>query len=190
MQNIYEEIGKADSELREIQKQYDAANILVRDLIRGAGRLITALHRDDDETDQAMESLKALMSNLLIIKALNENVKLQALQEYAEAYIFYSIKKNDSFPGILEVGVGESAYLLGLMDVVGELKREVLEYLGRSELEKAERYSDLMKSIYDASRSIRYQESILPGFRRKQDVARILLESCMSEILYFKAHAR
>jgi translin len=71
------------------------------------------------------------------------------------------------------------------MDVVGELKREILDSLRASETERAKAYLVLMESIYDATRAIRFPESVLPGFRKKQDVARIQLENAGSDILRF-----
>lgn len=43
-----------------------------------------------------------------------------------------------------------------------------------------------MRMIFDGTRSIRFAEAVLNGFRRKQDVARIQIESAGSEILSFK----
>ncbi len=72
------------------------------------------------------------------------------------------------------------------MDVMGELKREILEELRRGNLKKAENYFNKMRLIYDDTRSLRFAEAVLNGFRRKQDTARIQVESAGSEILSFK----
>ena len=69
------------------------------------------------------------------------------------------------------------------MDVVGELKRESLISLRNNNTDEAKRYFSFMEYIYDATRSIRFAEAILPGFRKKQDVARIQIENAGSDIL-------
>ena len=110
----------------------------------------------------------------------------QAYQEYAEAKIFFEIKKKGSVPSYSAVGVSQESYLMGLMDVMGELKREILESLRENKVKEAEEYFDKMRAIFDGTRSIRFAEAVLNGFRRKQDVARIQIESAGSEILSFK----
>jgi len=50
----------------------------------------------------------------------------------------------------------------------------------------ASSYYELMKDIYDSTLHIRFANSILPSFRKKQDVARIQLESLASELLHTK----
>ena len=107
-------------------------------------------------------------------------------QEYAEAAVFSGIKTKESVPSIKEIDVDPEPYLLGLMDVMGELKREILEELRNGNTKKAEFYFGKMRLIYDSTRSLRFAEAIITGFRRKQDVARIQLEGAGSEMLSAK----
>ena len=44
-----------------------------------------------------------------------------------------------------------------------------------------------MKLIYDSTRSLRFAEAIMSGFRRKQDTGRIQLEGAGSELLSYKS---
>ena len=111
---------------------------------------------------------------------------MQSMQEYAEATIFFGIKFAKRIPGIEEVGVPDDAYLTGLMDVVGELKRELIESLSLGHNDEAKRYHASMVEIFDSTREVRFAEAVLPGFRRKQDIARIQLESAAAEMLRIK----
>ena len=97
--------------------------------------------------------------------------------------IFFNIKSEGRIPNLKDVGVSREAYLLGLMDCVGELKREVLEELRDSNVKKAEEYFGMMRHIYDTTRPVRFAEAVLQGFRKKQDVARIQIENAGTEIL-------
>ena len=60
----------------------------------------------------------------------------------------------------------------------------------RSDPHMAERWIfgmfDAMEKIYEAVEPFQFSNSILPNFRRKQDVARRQIEQARSEILYSK----
>ncbi len=170
------------------QAGFDKVMAMSRDIIRDAGQTITMMHNDDKE--KAMERLCSMAGTVGKLKKIDSEFRyhtLQAYQEYAEAYIFSEIKNRRKIPGMKSVGVGEEAYLLGLMDVEGELKREILEALRADRLKEAEWYFDTMKRIYDITRRLRFAEAVLGGFRKKQDTARIQIENAGSEILMFKS---
>lgn len=186
MKDLFGEIARIDDGLRSLEAKLDEGEQLSRKLVRLCGILITGMHRGSGTVDKELEEAKIMAVGLMKIEDANENMKVHALQEYAEAFIFYSIITKREVPGSEETGVGDKAYLLGMMDAVGELKREVFEALSKNDVARAEAYTKTMQDIYDACRGIRYQEHVLPGFRRKQDIARVLIESCASELLHFK----
>lgn len=179
------DIGKISSHLLKKQKDFDEVMDLSRRVVRGAGQAITMLHngRGTGARD-AIDALKPLISGLKTHDRMFRYASLQAYQEYAEAELLYHIIREGAIPSAKGVGVDEEAYLLGLMDVVGELKREVLERLREGDTKSAERYYETMREVYDTTRGLRFAESVLPGFRRKQDVARIQLESASGELLH------
>ena len=173
--------------LEKKQKDFDAVMQMSRDIIRSAGQTITLLHNDEkDEAEKRLEEMSAIVKKLQKIDSRFKYNTLQAYQEYVEAYVFHSIKTNKKIPTLSKLGVENEAYLLGLMDVVGGLKREILEHLRHSDIKKAEWYFDMMKQIYDGTRKLRFAEAVLSGFRKKQDVARIQIENAGSEILSFR----
>ncbi len=186
MDSIFNEIEGINNNLKNLEQKIENADKLSRDLVRLCGAVITLMHRNDPNAESELGKAKNMAEKLYAMDYANENMINGALQEYAEACIFYSIIKNKTIPKPDEVMVGDKAYLSGLMDAVGELKREVFESLAKNEVEQARLYTGIMQDIYDSCRGIRFQEHILPGFRRKQDVARILVESCTSELLRFK----
>jgi translin len=185
MADIFVEIERIDGSLRILESRLDEAEGLSRQLVRACGILITNIHRRQDGTKQELEAAKNVAGALMKMNEANENMKLHSLQEYAEAFIFYAAVSEDRIPDSAETGVGDRPYLLGMMDAIGELKREVFESLSKNEVEKARDYATAMQDMYDACAGIRYQEHVLPGFRRKQDVARVLVESCNAELLHF-----
>ena len=174
--------------LTKKQSDFDEVMQLSREIIRNAGQAITLMHNDDRK--KAAEKLKTMQAIAEKLKTMDEQFKyntMQAYQEYAEAFIFSEVKMKQKIPSMEVVGVEKEAYLMGLMDVEGELKREILEMLRIGKIKEAEWYFDTMKGIYDSTRRLRFAEAVLSGFRKKQDTARIQIENAGSEILMFKS---
>ena len=183
---IEKEFIKAEQEIEARQRALDEINEISKSTIRVAGKIIAEIHAGSVSKD-SMEKLRNYANKL---KAVDREFRwhaLQALQEYTEAEALYSIKNGATVPSISELGVSAEAYLLGMMDVVGELRREITDLLNSGELKQAERFYLIICSIFDITRGMRYTEALMPGFRRKQDVARIQMENAGSEILFFKS---
>jgi len=187
MNNLENDIGKISSYLTDKQKRFDNIMDASREMIREAGQIITLLH--NNRAAEAGKRLTQLRKTVSSTRKIDDSFRyhtMQAYQEYVEAACFFSIKTDGSIPKLSDIGVDNEAYILGLMDTVGELKREVFEALNGSDTKSANKYFEFMKLIYDSTRSIRFAEVALNGFRKKQDVARIQIESAGSEILSFK----
>jgi translin len=188
MENMEKEIEKISDLLSKKQSEFDKVMQLSRDIIRASGQAITTLHNGHIEKAERMVlDIKSKISELGTFDMQFKYNSFQAYQEYAEAAVSLSIKKDGRIPSIKEVGVDAEAYLMGLMDSVGELKREVLESLRGGKIKEAEKYFEFMEEIYDSTRTMRFAEAVLNGFRKKQDTARIQIENAGSEILMFKS---
>ena len=188
MRELESDIEKVSERLSKKQADFDKVMQLSREIIRDAGQTITMMH--NDEKKKALDKLCSMAGSVMKLQKIDSEFRyntLQAYQEYAEAYIFVEIKNKHKTPSMKTVDVGEEAYLLGLMDVEGELKREILEALRSGKVKEAEWYFDTMKKIYDSTRRLRFAEAVLSGFRKKQDTARIQIENAGSEILMFKS---
>jgi translin len=112
------------------------------------------------------------------------------MQEYAEAQIVLSAVELKKIPSFTKLGVAEVPYLLGLLDAVGELRRETYELrremyesLRRGNKHEGEFYFKMMEEIYDELLPLRFSNAVLPEFRRKQDVARQQIERSRGELL-------
>ncbi len=173
--------------LTKKQDDFDKIMQTTREIIRDAGQTITLMHNDDRKNAEV--KLNGMKEKVKTLQKMDSNFKyqtFQAYQEFAEAYIFFKIKTEKKIPKMSELNLEKDAYLIGLMDVVGELKREILESLRADNVKDAEWYFDTMKTIYDSTRKLRFAEAVLSGFRKKQDVARIQIENAGSEILSAK----
>jgi translin len=191
MEALDRDIEKIAGHLAGKQGGFDEVMRLSRDIIREAGQTITLLHNDDSKG--ALGRMRLMEKQVKELRKIDGSFRYnsqQAYQEYTEACIFFYIKKNSVILSLADMDVDSEAYLMGLMDVVGELKREVLEALHKEQLKRAEAQYELMKRIYDSTRRLRFAEAVLPGFRKKQDVARIQMENAGSDILSYRNSTR
>jgi translin len=188
MNNLDSDIKVISKNLTDKQKDFDNVMTLVRDIVRSSAQTITLLHNSDEKAaSKTLSEAEKMVKELKKFDSVFGYHSKQAYQEYAEAKIFFSIKQSSEIPSFAKIGVDQESYLMGLMDVMGELKREILEALRENKVKEAEEYFKKMRTIYDSTRSVRFAEAVLNGFRRKQDVARIQVESAGSELLYFKS---
>lgn len=181
------DIKNATSHLVKKQENYDKITSLSRDIIREAAQIITMLHNDNfDKANALVKSIKEKVRSLNKIDSDFKYYTAQAYQEYVEAMLLYSMKIKKRIVPMDELGVEPEAYLNGMLDTVGELRRSMLEALMKDRHAEAKLYFSFMKKVYDGTRGIRFTDAILPSFRRKQDVARMQIENASSELLRFK----
>lgn len=105
-----------------------------------------------------------------------------ALQEYAEANIFVSLIEESKFVTPSDIQVPPVDYVLGLADVVGELRRLALDALREGEVEKGEKCLQLMDEIYIELEALDEAYMLVPGLRRKNDVSRRIIEATRGDI--------
>ena len=180
---IIPDIGIIEKRLLSLQKKKDVVLGLSRDVIRIAGKAITDMHAGNMKRARAeMKRLDSLVSRLRSAERGLEYFSMQAHQEYVEAVAFYTVLMEHRLASARELRVGEIPYLLGIMDLTGELKREALESIRNGDIGSADSYYGFMKGIYDSTRAMRFANSLVPEFRRKQDTARIQLESIAGEL--------
>ena len=106
---------------------------------------------------------------------------LVAFQEYAEAKLLFQVKKNGKIASLREVGTSSTAYLLGMLDFVGELRRMTLDSLRHGDAEKAQKLLSTMESVYEELMGLD-RTSILPNFRRKLDASRRIVETTRGDV--------
>ena len=104
-----------------------------------------------------------------------------AAQEVVEAVCLMHIMQGKDLPDPDELHTTYSAYLLGLCDVVGELRRSALDFILEGNASKAHEYLKLMEQIYDVIIRFDYPSALVP-IRKKQDMIRGLIERTRGEI--------
>lgn len=104
-----------------------------------------------------------------------------AAQELVEANCFYNIMKGRELPDPDELKTTYSSYLLGLCDLVGELRRAALDSIRSSNSKKADEYLKMMEDIYDVIIRFDYPSGLIP-IKKKQDMMRNLIERTRGEL--------
>jgi len=171
--------------LEKEEREQDEVLRLTREIVRGCSVSIKCIHsKEVKECDKQIKIVEKLVEKMRKTDGF-ENIALQAYQEYCEARVLLAIIRREEIPTYNELKVPYKAHLLGLLDCVGELRREMLEELKRGDRKKADYYFSKMDELYEALLPLRFSNSLLPNFRRKQDVARMQLEQARSEILKY-----
>lgn len=104
-----------------------------------------------------------------------------AQQEFAEAELLSAIICENELPTPEDLRVSDEAYLLGLADAIGELRRVFLTRLMDDEIERAREMLTEMERCYSMLMTLDYPDAIFPA-KRKQDIARSLLEKSRGEM--------
>ena len=105
-----------------------------------------------------------------------------ALQEYSEAHIFLRLIEESRFVSPKDINVPSVDYVLGLADVVGEYRRLALDALREGNVKKGEKCLETMDEIYIELMAMDEAYMLVPGLRRKCDIARRIIETTRGDI--------
>jgi translin len=105
-----------------------------------------------------------------------------ALQEYSEANIFLTLVQKDQLVTPGKINVSPTDYVLGLADVIGEYRRLALDALRVGDVEKSEGHLQTMEEMYTELMAMDESYMLIPGLRRKCDVARKIIEITRGDI--------
>lgn len=164
-----------------------------REIVRECRTASFALHGQDFEkannsiktAGKALEKLEVLFKGHADIY--HAGFVEHAQQEYSEVSVLRSLLKEDGetkeIPSPEELKVEYAAYLNGLGDVVGELRRHVLDLIRRESFEKAEVFLGIMENIHAVLMDFDYPDAITRGLRRKTDVSRALIEKTRGDVV-------
>jgi translin len=159
-----------------------------RRVIRCCANSIRATHRHERASAaeliaQAHQLLSEIESNLQSHQDIYyAGFVHDAQKEYAEAVCFAALTQYQALPGAGELGIGWAAYLNGLAEAAGELRRYLLDQLRRGNLNDCENYLQYMDDIYALLISIDFPDAITSGLRRTTDVTRGILEKTRGDL--------
>jgi len=161
---------------------------LCRDAIRHCSNAIRAVHRQEmDEARTQLKSARDLIDEAeKIVAAENDlsrmNIVRDAQKEFVEGNVVLALVTGKQPPGYEELGVEPVAYLHGLGDAVGELRRYLLDSMRKGDLSRGEEFLAAMDDIYNILVTMDYPDALTGGLRRVTDMVRGVLERTRSDL--------
>ena len=178
----------ADAALRETHEAREEALSLSRRVVRSSANSIRAAHRGELEDARRLVGDAAdLAARLRPFRDSHPNVYYggyveDAMKEYTEASVVLAIAEGSPLKGPEELGVGAAPYLNGLSEVVGELRRLILDGLRRGDFSRCEELLGIMDDIYTVLVAVDYPDAVTRGLRRSTDAARSILERTRGDL--------
>jgi len=178
--------------LRESFSTKDAARErvlpLCREVIRHCGNAIRAVHRQEfDQAAELLQSARNLLSEAE--QGISASSELgytgffrDAQKEFAEGSITLALVTGNRLPDPDELGIGAAAYLNGLGEAVGELRRYLLDSMRKGNLSQGEDLLSAMDDIYNTLVTVDFPDAITGGLRHTTDMVRGVLERTRSDL--------
>ena len=159
-----------------------------RRIIQTSSRAIRATHRSERQEAAALLAVaRAESADTQAVLAEHPEIAHSgflhdAVKEYAEAALTHALVFGESLPTAADLGVDSAAYLHGLAEAAGELRRAALDALRAGDLARAERILVTMDDIYAVLASLDYPEAITRGLRRATDMVRGVSERTRGDL--------
>ena len=161
---------------------------LCREAIRHCSNAIRAVHRHEfDLAGELLQSARKLIND--IEQAVADYSELRytgfvrdAQKEFAEGSITLALVTGKPIPDPGELGIEVSAYLNGLGEAVGELRRYLLDSIRGHDLSQGEALLSAMDDIYSVLVTMDFPDALTGGLRRTTDMVRGVLERTRSDL--------
>jgi len=183
-----------DNIVDKIEKSIDTKELVrekalrsSRDIIINCRKAIQCIHQNLNKTAKGnIKKASEKLSELYTItkdypEIYHAGFVENAAQELVEATCFYNIMQGKNLPDPDELQTTYSSYLMGLCDLVGELRRTVLDSIRSGKQKNADNYLTMMEEIYDVIIRFDYPSGLVP-IKKKQDMVRGLLEKTRGEL--------
>lgn len=192
MGRLTDNLDSIADRIRESFSAKDAAREkvlpLCRESIRYSSNAIRAVHRQElDRARALLQSARALLNEAN--QAIDTDNELgrtgyfrDAQKEFAEGSITLALVTGEQPPEPDDLGVDSVAYLHGLGEAVGEIRRYLLDSMRKGDLSRGEEFLSAMDDIYNILVTIDFPDAITGGLRRTTDMVRGVLERTRSDL--------
>jgi translin len=159
-----------------------------REVIRFSANAIRAVHRGDfDDARQLIDRAGQRLQETRHIRDENPEIYYagflsDARKEFTEANVTLAVISHSDIPAPEAIDVDPPAYLNGMAEVIGELRRYILDSLRRDSFEHCEEFMDVMDEIYGILVTIDFPEGVTGGLRRSTDAMRGVLERTRGDL--------
>jgi len=181
-------LGKIEEELKKKEEVRQELQRDMRKATRLSKQAILFTHQERfDEARKLLKEAGELFTKLGEVSKNNPELVhtglvTAAFEEYAEAHTLLTLTREERFINPEELGVPSVSYLLGLSDVIGELRRRTLDSIRKGDMKTAETCMQTMEQIYVELTAMDDAYLLVPGLRRKCDIARRIIETTRGDL--------
>ena len=159
-----------------------------REAIRFCSEGIRAVHRGEyADAKKKLDSARNLIQELEEVLKNHQDLfhsgfVYSAQKEYAEGRATLAIIVDGTIPDPDELNVGYAAYLNGIAEAVGELRRHTLDTMRKGETTRCEELLEAMDDIYGVLVTMDFPDAMTGGLRRTTDSTRGILEKTRGDL--------
>jgi translin len=176
---MQDSLNEFSTHLKQIESSREKLIKENREIIAYCSKAIILLH-----SNNITDATNLIKNAFNLIKDLREFVISDldrylwpAEQEYVEASILKEIVEKKPFiSNHIDLDVSLNAYLTGLLDCIGEIKRMIYDNLRRNDFDTSLSLFTIMQSFYDYIYPFSFYDNIIPGVRKKLDVGKRIIE--------------
>ncbi|MBO5518598.1 MAG: RNA-binding protein [Candidatus Methanomethylophilus sp.] len=182
---LHELMSEAEQALAAEEEATNLAFSLSRKIIRKTKTAIHGIHagqRDPELIDSISSDLAGLIEAVSGYPKLVYGADVEsAMMEFAETVIYDYALRGEEIPSYRILEITPAAWVLGLADSIGELRRDMLDRLMKGNLQEATRIFSKMEELCDVLMTLDIKDSVAP-VRRKQDIARGIMDRSRTDI--------
>jgi translin len=153
-----------------------------RETVILCSQAIISIHKNDLNT--AKKKIAKAKSELSKLKQKTSGNLVRYIitpeQEFVEAVSLLAVIEGKEIPSVKSLNVSDESYILGLLDCIGELKRQVIDKIRVGDSKRATQLFDVMENLYLLLYPFASYDKIVKETRRKLDVNRMLVEETRS----------
>ena len=153
-----------------------------REAVILCSQAIISIHKNDLNT--AKKKIAKAKSELTKLKQKTSGNLVRYIitpeQEFVEAVSLLAVIEGKEIPSVKSLNVSDESYILGLLDCIGELKRQVIDKIRVGDSKHATQLFDVMENLYLLLYPFASYDKIVKETRRKLDVNRMLVEETRS----------
>ena len=161
---------------------------LSRITIQLSANSIRSIHRHQfDEAHSMLDTARGIVAETQEIRRDHPDIYYTGLvqdahKEYVEANVTLAFIMGVVLSSPKDLGIAYAAYMNGLGEAIGEMRRYVLDSLRRGDASRCEELLDLMDQIYTQLFTMDFPEAITGGLRRTTDAMRGILERTRGDL--------
>ncbi len=184
LKNVKQSLNEIAKSLGEVQDAREFLLANTREIIILCSKSIIAVHKGDMRTGKTNLKKADILLNKYRKKATGGLKRYLVVpeQEFVEAACLIAIIEQKEIPSYKKLAVMPESYVLGLLDCVGELKRQVFDKIRVGKIDEATRIFEVMESLYLQLYTFSLYDKVVKEARRKIDVNRILVDDVRSVI--------